>query len=65
MVWRVETEEGHLIQNEQNSSPIYQFFQIGLLKFDKPGKHTVSVSFIEGEMNTASLQKIKMIPILN
>lgn len=63
MVWRVETAEGYLVQNQQNSSHIYSFFQMGLLKFDKPGIHKVDVSFVEGDFETASLKQIKFTPI--
>ena len=59
MVWRIETEEGNTLQNEQNSSSIYQFFEMGLLKFDTAGSHKVSVSFVEGEIETASLKEIR------
>ncbi|MFT4565498.1 MAG: alpha-L-fucosidase [Saprospiraceae bacterium] len=65
MVWRVETEEGNTLQNEQNSSPIYQFFEMGLLKFDAPGTHKVSVSFVEGEMESASLKEIRFTRVDN
>ena len=63
MVWRVETEEGYRVQNQQNSSHIYSFFQMGLLKFDKPGRHKVNVSFVEGEFEKASLKQIRFTPI--
>ena len=54
-----------MIQNEQDSSHIYKFFQIGNLKFDEPGKHTISVSFVNGAIKSASLQSIKLTPINN
>lgn len=63
MVWRVETDAGYMVQNQQNSSHIYSFFQMGLLKFDKPGKHKVDVSFVEGEFEKASLKQIRFTPI--
>lgn len=63
IVWRVETEEGDLLQNEQNSSHVYNTYEIGLIKFDKPGKHTVSVSFIEGNKEKASLKSIEFTPL--
>jgi len=63
MVWRVETEEGSLLQNEQNSSHLYNTYEMGLIKFDKPGKHTVSVSFIEGKNDKASLKSIEFTPL--
>lgn len=59
----VETNSGYLIQNKQNSSHIYSFFQIGLLKFNNPGKHKVDVSFIDGEFETASLKQIRFTPV--
>ena len=63
MVWRVETEEGEMLQNEQNSSHVYNTYELGLIKFDKPGKHTVSVSFIEGKNDKASLKSIEFTPL--
>lgn len=63
LVWRIENEEGELVQNQQNSSSVYTYFEMGLLKFSKPGKHLISVSFIEGEAGAASLQEIKFTPL--
>ena len=65
MVWRIKTAEGNTVQNEQNSSPIYNFFEMGLLKFDQPGKHMVTVSFVEGEHETASLKEIRFTPSIS
>ena len=62
MVWRIENEEGDLVQNQQNSSHIYSFFEMGLLEFKKPGKHTITVKFIEGDNKSASLKTIKLTP---
>ena len=62
MVWRIENEEGDLLQNQQNACAVYTFYAMGLLTFEKPGKHTVSVSFMEGEIQTASLQAIRFTP---
>jgi hypothetical protein len=36
---------------------------MGLLKFDKPGKHKVNVWFVEGEFEKASLKQIGFTPI--
>lgn len=63
MVWRIESSEGGIIQNEQNSSHIYNFFPIGHLSFNKPGKHIISVSFVNGVIKTASLKTIKLTPV--
>jgi len=63
IVWRIENEEGDILQNQQNSSPVYKFYEMGLLKFETVGKHKVSVSFIEGEMEAASLKEIRFTPL--
>jgi len=63
MVWRIENEEGDLVQNQQNSSHIYNFFEMGLLEFKKSGKHTITVKFIEGDNKSASLKTIKLTPL--
>lgn len=63
LVWRIENDEGALVQNEQNSSSVYKYYEMGLLKFEKPGKHTISVSFKEGEADTASLKRIQLTPL--
>ena len=65
LVWRIENEEGSMVQNQQNSSSVYKFFEMGLLKFDAPGKHKVSVSFIEGEIESVSLKEIRFTPLKN
>lgn len=65
VAWRIENEEGDLLQNQQNSSSVYKFYEMGLLRFKKPGKHKVSVSFIDGEIEAASLQEIRFTPLIN
>jgi alpha-L-fucosidase len=63
MVWSVETEEGSKIKNQQNSSSIYMDFPIGWINFAKPGKHTLSVSLLEGDLEKANLTGIKISPV--
>ncbi|WP_211212005.1 alpha-L-fucosidase [Flexithrix dorotheae] len=63
LVWRIENEEGALIQNEQNSSGVYKYYEMGLLKFKSPGKHTIIVSFIDGDLVEASLKQMKLTPL--
>lgn len=58
VVWGVEIEGGEQIQNQQNSSHNYQKFPIGWINFPKPGKYRVSVSFLEGNAEKASLKSI-------
>ncbi len=60
MVWRIENDEGSLVQNQQNSSQVYNYYEMGLLEFDKVGLHTLWVSFIDGANDTASLKEIRL-----
>jgi alpha-L-fucosidase len=63
LVWGVDIEGGQHIQNQQNSSHNYQEFPIGWIEFPKPGRYQVSVSCLEGNMETASLKAIRFAPI--
>jgi alpha-L-fucosidase len=63
LVWRIETDEGLTLQNQQNSSPIYQSHAFGLLTFKRPGQHTLAVSLVDGSRDKASLQAIRLSPV--
>ena len=63
LVWKTETEEGGLVQNQQDSSHRYDYFQMGLLKFKTAGKHQVSVALVNGNRTGASLQDIRFTPL--
>jgi alpha-L-fucosidase len=63
LVWGVDVEGGEHIQNQQNSSHNYQEFPIGWINFPKPGKYTVAVSCLEGNLETASLKAIRFMPV--
>ena len=63
LAWRIETDEGVKLQNQQNSSHIYHAYPFGLLTFNKPGKHTIAVSLVEGDPQKASLQSIRLSPV--
>ncbi|WP_442506829.1 alpha-L-fucosidase [Novipirellula sp. SH528] len=58
LVWSVAIEGGEKIQNQQNSSHNYQSFPIGWIHFPEPGRYTVSVSCIDGDVESASLKSI-------
>jgi len=64
IVWGVDVEGGQHIQNQQNSSHNYQSFPIGWIEFPGPGRYTVSVSCLEGDLTEASLQAIHFTPVL-
>lgn len=65
LVWRIENEEGALVQNQQSASAVYNYYEMGLLKFNKPGKHTITVSLKEGDPKTASLKQVKLTSLEN
>lgn len=60
LAWRIETDEGVKLQNQQNSSPVYHAYPFGLLTFQKPGKHTIAVSLVDGDRQKASLESIRL-----
>lgn len=60
-VWKVETDEGHSVQNQQSTSSIFCDRPIGWIRFDKPGRHTVSINMPEG--GQADLAAISLTPV--
>ena len=62
LVWGIETDEGVKLQNQQNASPVYHAYPFGLLTFNKPGKHTVTVTLVDGTPDKASLESIRLSP---
>ena len=61
-VWKVETDEGHSAQNQQGVSSIFCKRPIGWISFDKPGRHTITVSMPEGGI-PAELSAISLTPV--
>ncbi|SDM04175.1 alpha-L-fucosidase [Kriegella aquimaris] len=62
LVWNITSDEGVVVQNQQNSSAVYSYYEMGLLKFEKPGKHTITVSLVDGNRKGASLKEIRLTP---
>ena len=62
VAWRIETDEGVKLQNQQTSSPVYHAYPMGLLTFHKPGKHTITISLVEGDRQKPSLESIRLTP---
>lgn len=62
LVWRIETDEGVQLQNQQTSTPVYHAYPFGLLTFKAPGRHTIAVSLVEGPKDKASLTAIRLTP---
>jgi alpha-L-fucosidase len=62
LVWRIETDEGVTVQNQQNATAVYEAYPFGLLTFKTPGKHTLTVSLVEGDREKASLHALHARP---
>lgn len=62
-VWRVESEEGEWLHNQMNSTHLFDYYTWGWMKFNKAGKHTITVSLVEGDKEAASFQSIRCTPI--
>jgi len=61
-VWWISTDEGAKLQNEQAATAVYQSHPFGILTFEKPGKHTISVGLVEGDPEKASVASIRLRP---
>lgn len=60
LVWKIESDEGELIQNQQPATPKYAEYPMGVLKLGSAGKHTLSVSLVEGNRETSSLASLQL-----
>ena len=62
-VWRATTDEGHLVQNQQNASGVYTRYPIGWVRFDRPGRHSLQVELLNGSKEKTSLIELEIIPV--
>ncbi|MDO7172443.1 alpha-L-fucosidase [Mariniflexile sp. AS56] len=63
LVWKTTTDEGVMVQNQQAATEKYQEYPMGILEFKTAGKHTISVSLVEGNPETSSLKSVTIKPI--
>jgi len=63
LVWKTETDEGMMVQNQQAATEKYQNYPMGILEFKKAGKHTLAVSLVEGDPESSKLEAIIIKPI--
>lgn len=61
IIWKIETDEGNMVQNEQSASSIFCERPMGWIRFDKLGKHLITVSMPEG--GQADLASISFVPV--
>jgi alpha-L-fucosidase len=62
VVWKLTSDEGHFVQNQQSASEIYTYYPIGWLQFDQAGKHNLQVEMVQGFPKT-SLIEMTLIPV--
>jgi alpha-L-fucosidase len=63
LVWKTETEEGIIVQNQQAATEKYHAYPMGIIEFKTAGKHTITVSLVEGNPETSSLKSMVIKPI--
>ena len=63
LVWRITTDEGEIVQNQQAATEKYQTYPMGVLEFKTADKHTISVSLVEGNQEKSSLKAVSITPI--
>lgn len=63
VVWQTVTDEGVKVQNQQAATEKYQNYPMGILEFKKAGKHSISVSLVEGDRETSSLESVLIKPV--
>lgn len=60
-VWKAMTDEGKMVQNQQGVSSKFSECPMGWIRFDQPGKHTLSLTQLEGK--PADLSSVSLIPV--
>jgi alpha-L-fucosidase len=63
LVWNISTDEGVVVQNQQAATEKYRDYPMGILEFEKAGKHTIRVSLVDGDSETSSLESVRIYPI--
>ena len=63
LVWRIVSDEGVTVQNQQPATEKYQYYPMGIIEFKTPGTHTVTVSLVVGDRETSSLDWVLITPV--
>lgn len=63
LVWKTLTDEGIVVQNQQAATENYQEYPMGIIEFKTAGKHTITVSLVEGSPDTSSLESLLIRPV--
>jgi alpha-L-fucosidase len=63
LVWKTVTGEGMVVQNQQAATEKYQNYPMGIIEFKTAGQHTITVSLLEGDRESTSLESVTVRPI--
>ena len=63
LVWKITTDEGIKVQNQQAATEKYVNYPMGILEFKTAGKHKITVSLVDGNPENSSLQSALISPI--
>lgn len=61
MVWRLETDEKQVLQNQQGVASQFMPRPLGWLHFDKPGVHTLTLTMPEG--GQCEVSALNLVPV--
>lgn len=60
-VWRIVTDEGVAVQNQQNGSAVVSRYPMGEVTFSKAGRHTLSVNLLAGDPQESKLATLHLV----
>jgi alpha-L-fucosidase len=63
LVWKVETDEGVAVQNQQGGTSSFLTYPIGWIKVNTPGKHRFSVKLVSEDANSVQLSTLIINPV--
>ena len=61
ITWRISTDEGASVQNQQAVTSQYQSYPMGVLRFKNPGKHRIEVQLVDGNLSESSLEALELV----
>ena len=62
-VWRLESSEGEMLQNQQGASSKFSSVPLGWMRFSTPGTHTVTLTMPDGASSPAEVASITFTPV--
>lgn len=63
LVWSIESDAGQFLQNQQGATRKYADYEIGVLRFETPGRHRLTVCLVEGDPESSSLEALQLSPL--